>query len=40
VEPGIYIEGFGGIRVEDTILVGQDGPEIITVGPCESLIVN
>jgi Xaa-Pro aminopeptidase len=40
VEPGIYIEGFGGIRVEDTVLVGQDGPEIITVGSTELLIVE
>jgi Xaa-Pro aminopeptidase len=30
VEPGIYMEGFGGIRVEDTILVGPDGPEVLT----------
>jgi Xaa-Pro aminopeptidase len=40
VEPGIYIEGFGGIRVEDTVLVGQDGPEIITVGSTELLTVS
>ena len=30
VEPGVYIEGFGGIRIEDTLLVGTDGPEILT----------
>ncbi len=30
VEPGIYLKGFGGIRIEDTILVGPDGPEILT----------
>jgi Xaa-Pro aminopeptidase len=29
-EPGIYLEGFGGIRVEDTVLVGAGGPEILT----------
>lgn len=29
-EPGIYLEGFGGIRIEDTILVTQGGPEILT----------
>ncbi len=32
-EPGIYIEGFGGIRVEDTVLVGAEGPEILTPAP-------
>lgn len=30
VEPGIYLEGFGGIRIEDTVLVGDGGPEILT----------
>lgn len=30
VEPGIYIKGFGGIRIEDLILVTNDGKEIIT----------
>ncbi|MGH9344149.1 MAG: M24 family metallopeptidase [Terriglobia bacterium] len=30
VEPGIYIEGFGGIRIEDTVLVGAAGVEILT----------
>lgn len=32
-EPGIYLEGWGGIRVEDTVLVGRDGPEILTPAP-------
>lgn len=30
-EPGIYIEGLGGIRIEDTVLVGAGGPEILTL---------
>jgi Xaa-Pro aminopeptidase len=30
IEPGIYLEGFGGIRLEDTVLVGKDGPEVLT----------
>lgn len=32
-EPGIYLEGFGGIRIEDTVLVGPQGPEILTPAP-------
>jgi Xaa-Pro aminopeptidase len=30
VEPGIYLEGLGGIRIEDLVIVGADGPEITT----------
>ena len=33
IEPGIYIVGFGGIRIEDTILVRKRGAEKLTKGP-------
>jgi Xaa-Pro aminopeptidase len=29
-EPGVYIEGLGGIRLEDTVVVGPEGPEVLT----------
>jgi Xaa-Pro dipeptidase len=33
IEPGIYIPGYGGVRVEDDFLVGSDGPEPLTTAP-------
>ncbi|HMK93926.1 MAG TPA: Xaa-Pro peptidase family protein [Candidatus Limnocylindrales bacterium] len=39
-EPGIYLPGYGGVRIEDTVLVSQAGAQKLTVGPyslaCES----
>jgi Xaa-Pro aminopeptidase len=39
VEPGVYLEGFGGIRIEDTVLVGRDSPEILTPASKENWVV-
>ena len=32
VEPGVYLVGYGGIRIEDTVLVGRGGGEKLTEG--------
>jgi Xaa-Pro aminopeptidase len=31
MEPGIYVPGRGGVRIEDTLLVTSDDPEVLTM---------
>ncbi len=39
VEPGIYIEGLAGVRIEDTVLVTASGGERLTAFPKELQVV-
>ena len=38
VEPGIYVRGSGGIRIEDCVLVTADGAEVLGRAPKDRLI--
>jgi Xaa-Pro aminopeptidase len=35
IEPGVYLEGFGGVRIEDDVLVVDEGCEVLTDVPIE-----
>ena len=39
VEPGIYIAGLGGVRIEDDVIVTKEGNEILTHSPKELIIL-
>jgi Xaa-Pro aminopeptidase len=37
IERGIYMPGLGGVRIEDLIVVGQHGAEVLTRSPKQLL---
>lgn len=39
IEPGVYLEGFGGIRIEDTVVVTGSGRDILTPTPKDLRVI-
>ena len=40
VEPGVYLAGEGGVRIEDLVVVGEKGPEILSSFTKDLLTLN
>jgi Xaa-Pro aminopeptidase len=40
VEPGIYLSGLGGIRIEDLVVVTDEGPEVLSAFPKDLLTLD
>ena len=40
IEPGIYIEGQGGVRIEDLVLVTKSGCEVLNHYPKDNAVIK
>ena len=40
IEPGVYLPGEVGVRIEDLVVVGEDGPQLLTGFPKELVTVG
>jgi Xaa-Pro aminopeptidase len=39
IEPGVYVPGVGGVRIEDDVVIRRDGCEVLNTSPKELLVL-
>ena len=39
IEPGVYVPGLGGVRIEDMVEVGEEGPRPMPSTPTDLLVL-
>lgn len=39
IEPGIYLEGYGGVRIEDIAVVRKDGAQLLELSPKQLIVL-
>ena len=40
IEPGIYLEGEAGVRIEDLVVLSEDGCDVLSTSPKDLRIVE